>query len=79
MSEFTKVSTLAEVAMLDKDEMMLGYWHGFEGNDEPGSDKSKSFWHGYRNGRVDGGFAEPDLAQKQLAHEINPRREGAFH
>ena len=70
MSEYTPVKTKQELDLLDQDEMVAGYLEGFVGSKEPGSDKSKSFWHGWRNGRVDGGFDEKDAAQVQLAREI---------
>jgi hypothetical protein len=77
MSEFKKISTVAELTTLSSEETMQGYWHGIYGGSEPGSDKSRSFHHGWRNGRVDGGFAEPDAEQISLAAELSIiRQEG---
>ena len=70
MSEFTPVSTVAELSLLDDQEMVEGYLSGLDGTAEPGSDKSKSFWHGWRNGMSDKGFAPLDDYQHALAAEI---------
>lgn len=70
MSEYQPVRTKQELDLLNNEEMVAGYLEGFIGAKEPGSDKSKSFWHGWRNGRVDGGYDPKDDAQSQLAREI---------
>ena len=70
MSEFTPVSTVAELSLLDEQEMVAGYLSGLDGSAEPGSDKSKAFWHGWRNGMSDNGFALLDHYQHSLAAEI---------
>lgn len=79
MSEYMSVTTLEEVALLDKDEIMAGYWHGIYGGIEPGSDKSKSFHHGWRNGYSDGGYAPLDDAQRLLIKAYEPRCERMLH
>lgn len=79
MSEFKTISTLTELENLDKDEMMRGYWHGMDGGDEPGNSTGLAFHHGWRNGRVDGGFADLDEAQMRLLDELRPRLIGALH
>jgi hypothetical protein len=52
---------------LDEDECLAGYWAGYRNDPEPGSDKSRSFFHGWRNGRVDGGHAQTDRDQEEYA------------
>lgn len=47
------VTTLEELNALDSDEMIEGYRDGRGGDDEPGGNRSKSYWHGWRNGRSD--------------------------
>lgn len=72
MSEYQPVRTMAELGLLDSDEIVEGYRAGLDapfGTPEPGSDKSRSYWHGWRNARVDRGFAAHDGAQRQLARE----------
>jgi hypothetical protein len=70
MAEFVPVETIADFRKLDDGEILEGYFDGFHGSPPPGSDRSRSFWHGWRNGRVDAGFAEPDLSQLFLAGEF---------
>jgi len=70
MSEFQKVSSKKDLDNLDDTDMVAGYMAGFDGADEPGSDKSRSYWHGWRNGMTDGGRAEKDAEQANLATEI---------
>lgn len=69
MSEYAPVSTMAELALLDDDEILDGYRCGLQGQPEPGSDKSKSFWHGWRNGMIDRGQIPSDHASTNLAQE----------
>jgi hypothetical protein len=76
MSEFAPVRTKDELNLLDEDEMVAGYRAGFGGAAEPGSDRSRSFWHGWRNGRVDGKHDEIDHHQIALAREVVGRYRG---
>ena len=59
---------------LDDDECLAGYWSGYRNEPEPGSDKSRSFFHGWRNGRVDGGHAQADQAQTEYARKYVAQR-----
>jgi hypothetical protein len=70
MAEFVPVMTVADFRQLDDGEVLEGYFDGFHGSPAPGSDRSRSFWHGWRNGRADAGLAEPDLAQLALEQEF---------
>ncbi len=70
MSEFLRVRTAADFRTLDESEMLLGYMEGFEGSPPPCSGASRSFYHGWRNGMVDAGFADADDAQIELATEL---------
>jgi hypothetical protein len=69
MSEFGPVARISDRRTLDESEVLLGYMAGFDGSPCPGSSCSRSFLHGWRNGMVDGGHAEPDAAQRALAAE----------
>ena len=70
MSEFQKVSTKAELELLDSTEMLAGYRAGLSGETkEPGSDRSRSYWHGWRNAITDKGLAQSDVEQQMLARE----------
>jgi len=66
MPEFVPVMTVADFRQLDDGEILEGYFDGFHGDPAPGSDRSRSYWHGWRNGRVDAGLADPDFAQVAL-------------
>lgn len=70
MSEFQPVRTLADLESLDDEEVQDGYWSGYDGWSEPGNNRSRSFWHGWRNGAVDGKHREKDDAQAELARLI---------
>lgn len=69
------VSTLAELELLDDAEMAEGYADGRAGEPEPGGNRGRAYWHGWRNGRVDGGYAQPDAAMIRLAREVRLRAE----
>lgn len=73
MSEFKPVSTVAELDLLDQDDILAGYLDGWACADEPGSDKSRGYWHGWRNAQSDKGRVQPDQAQCQLAGEVVAR------
>jgi len=64
------VATVAELSALNSDEILEGYLDGFDNETAPGDNRSKSYWHGYRNGQVDGGHVAADAAQAALAKEV---------
>ena len=69
MSEFEKVSTLTDLNNLDQDEVLQGYRSGWDGLSEPESDKSRSFWHGWRNAMIDKQIIPSDEECANLAEE----------
>jgi hypothetical protein len=70
MSEFAPVVSAADLDALDVDEIVAGYWAGSRGQPEPGNDKSRAFWHGWRNGATDFGHRQMDEAQARLAAAV---------
>jgi hypothetical protein len=68
--ERAPVTTFAELKTLDGDEIAEGYRDGMAGDPEPGGNRSKSYWHGWRNGRVDGKHAQPDAAMIELIPNV---------
>lgn len=70
MSEFKKVETKEDLELLNQDEILDGYRSGLAGAAEPGSAHSRSYWHGWRNGRVDGGFNQPDVEMARLVYKV---------
>ena len=76
MSEYQKIKTKAELNLINDDECIEGYRAGLKNSPAPGSDKSKSYWHGWRNGMVDAKHAVIDEAQILLAREIFGKNKG---
>lgn len=76
MSEYQPVTSKAELEQLDDEDVVAGYMAGRDGASEPGSDRSRSYWHGWRNGMVDSGRAQIDDAQVMLAREVVGRYVG---
>lgn len=70
MSGFVPVRTLEDLTNLDSGEVEEGYWDGRAGEPEPGNNRSRSYWHGWKNGAGDGGHREFDEHQRALAHEF---------
>lgn len=70
MTEFAPVTTLQDLDIQNDEDMVAGYRAGLAASPEPGSDKSRSYWHGWRNGRTDRGLAPVDAAQAELARRI---------
>jgi hypothetical protein len=65
----TPVTTIEELDSLDLDEICEGYREGFAGEPEPGNNRSKSFWHGWRNGYHDrNGISDPASTALARAH-----------
>lgn len=76
MAEFNPVRTVEDFRTLDDADVLEGYLGGFDGEAEPGNTRSRSYWHGWRNGRVDSARCLPDLAHMALAEafsELAPR------
>lgn len=71
MAEFTPVQTVEDFRTLDDGDVLEGYLGGFGGEAEPGSNHSRSYWHGWRNGMVDSARRLPDLAHMALAEAFS--------
>jgi hypothetical protein len=74
MANFEPVRTKAELDTLDGEEIIDGYRSAERGDPEPGPNRGKAFWHGWRNAMIDMGELPMDDASRQLAHEILGRR-----
>lgn len=75
---FLAVRTVAECRRLDESDVMLGYLDGFQGNSISSQSISRSYWHGWRNGAVDGGFIPPDEAQVELEKEFSALKDKLY-
>ena len=67
--KFVPVRTLADFDSLTIEEVTLGYTTTQRGDPEPGENRGRAFWHGWRNRMIDFGELPPDGASWQLAHE----------
>ena len=79
MAEFKPVTSMAELLELDAGRVVAGYRSGLAGDPAPGTDKCRGFHHGYRNGQVDGGFAEEGTAMMALARDYHPAASATKH
>jgi hypothetical protein len=50
-----------------------GYFDGLHDEPEPTGNRSKAYWHGWRNGMADKGRIKSDAAMQRLAHEFVER------
>lgn len=64
------ITTTEQLDNLDSKEIMQGYWDGYDNEPEPGNNRSLSYWHGWRNGQVDGKHKQADKAMRLLAHDV---------
>jgi hypothetical protein len=61
---------LADLDTLDPDQMLEGYLSAERGDPEPGENRGRAFWHGWRNRMIDYGELPSDDASAQLADEL---------
>jgi hypothetical protein len=64
------ITTMAELSTLDSDEITEGYIDAINGF-PCGDNRSRAYWHGWSNGRVDIGKAAKTQEQAALAREIH--------
>jgi len=64
---YIPIRRVASLDLVDDGECVEGYLDGFRGDPEPMGNRSLSYWHGWRNGAVDGGHRAKDEAQAELA------------
>lgn len=62
------VSTMADLGTLNDTEIQEGYRDGRE-NMPCGDNRSRSYWHGWRNGMMDFKHMESDWASQMLCSE----------
>jgi len=67
------VTTIEELVSLDSYEVIAGYADG-RANEPCGDNRSRDYWHGWRNGQIDKGFMAPDAASRALAAAYIGRR-----
>lgn len=62
------VTTLEDLDALDDAEIIEGYHDGRGGEPEPGDNRGRAYWHGWRNGAADAGRIKVDVAMEKLVH-----------
>ena len=64
------ITTVEELDALDTDEVIEGYRDGRDNEPPPTGNRSRSYWHGWRNGMADGGHLPIDPAMRELARQV---------
>lgn len=69
MSVFAPVTTLADLDTLDTAEIVEGYLSAERGDPEPGENRGRAFWHGWRCRQMDYGELKSDDGHRRLVAE----------
>lgn len=64
---FEPVKTLSDLDTLSEADMVEGYTSAERGDPEPGDNRGRAFWHGWRCRMMDFGQIKPDPDHHQLA------------
>ena len=77
--KFEPVRTMSDLETLDQDQVVEGYLSAERGDPEPGPNRGRSYWHGWRNRMIDNGDLPGDEASRSLAREYvaQQREKGA--
>lgn len=67
---FDPVRTIADLRTLDEREIFEGYLSAEVGDPEPGINRGRAFWHGWRNRMIDKQLIPIDDACRELAREM---------
>jgi hypothetical protein len=66
---FDPVKTLDDLDSLDEREITDGYMSAERGDPEPGPNRGRAFWHGWRCRMFDYGLLEIDADHRRLAFD----------
>lgn len=66
MNVFAPVRTLDDLDSLSEADIVEGYTTAKPGDPEPGENRGRAFWHGWRNRMIDLGVIEGDDAAAAL-------------
>ncbi len=69
MTTFAPVTTLEDLDSLDDDEVTAGYSETERGDPEPGENRGRAYWHGWRVKMMDLGEIEIPDYHRRLVHE----------
>lgn len=67
---FEPVRTKADLDTLDTADVIEGYMAAERGDPEPGPNRGRAYWHGWRNRMIDMGELPVDDASRQLVREF---------
>jgi hypothetical protein len=67
---FARVLTLRDLETLDIEEVVVGYVEGRKDDPEPGANRGRAVWHGWRCGMMDAGRMEIDDDHRALVAEV---------
>lgn len=70
--KFEPVRTPVDLETLDQEQIVEGYRSAERGDPEPGPNRGRSFWHGWRNRMMDFGEMEIDEVARSLVREVAP-------
>ena len=71
---FKPVTTFDDLDGLDHDQMVEGYLSARRGDPEPGANRSRSYWHGWRCRMMDFGELQIDSRHRNLVREYLARQ-----
>jgi hypothetical protein len=66
---FAPVTTFDDLDGLDHDQVVEGYMSAERGDPEPGPNRGRSYWHGWRCRMMDYGEIEIDDGHRNLVRE----------
>lgn len=69
-ASFKPVETVADLLTLDKADILEGYLAAERGDPEPGPNRGRAYWHGWRNRMMDLGELQHDDASRRLVGEV---------
>jgi len=69
MSNFVPVATLDDLDSLPEGEQLEGYLSAERGDPEPGENRGRAFWHGYRMRMMDWGVIPIDDTHRKLVRD----------
>lgn len=70
---FAPPKTVAELDSMDAEAIVEGYRSAERGDPEPGPNRGRDFWYGWRNRMMDLGVIPIDSAHMALCSEIAAR------
>lgn len=72
--KFAPVATLEDLDTLDEQQMVDGHLSAERGDPEPGPNRGRSFWHGWRTRMMDLGEIEIDETHRELVRRYVARQ-----